>query len=133
MLLLLPWAPNVDYDARREPATMQQLVHLSQRGASFDAKILSRHAEQLLLMWSHKLNRSDLFSRCAPGVDAGDASCGVDENMGHWHVWDFDLLQEAVEGCLGYDLEVMTLQDPWHQIVLAQKPSSAPRSEESSA
>ena len=112
---------------------MQQLVHLSRRGASFDAKILSRHAEQLLLMWSHKLNRSDLFSRCAPGVDAGDASCGVDENRGHWHVWDFDLLQEAVEGCLGYDLEVMTLQDPWHQIVLAQKPSSAPRSEESSA
>ena len=70
-------------------------------------------------------NRSDLFSRCAPGVDAGDASCSVDENMGHWHVWDFDLLQEAVEGCLGYDLEVMTLQDPWHQVVLAQKPFPA--------
>ena len=132
MLLLLPWAPNVDYDARREPANMQQLVHLAQRDASFDAKILSRHAEQLLLVWPN-LNRSDLFSRCAPGVDAGDASCGVDENRGHWHVWDFDLLQEAVEGCLGYDLEVMTLQDPWHQIVLAQKPPSAPRSEESSA
>ena len=25
-------------------------------------------------------------------------------------------------GCRGYDLEVMTLQDPWHQVVLARKP-----------
>ena len=123
MLLLLPWAPKVDYDARREPANMQQLVHLSQRGASFNAEILARHAEQLLLVWP-SMNRSGLFLQCAPGVDAGDASCGVDENRGHWHVWDFDLLQEAVEGCLGYDLEVMTLQDPWHQVVLARKPTS---------
>jgi SAM-dependent methyltransferase len=126
IVLLLPWAPKVDYDARREPSTMQQLVHLFQRNASFDAEILARHAEQLLLTWSHRYERSHLFARCAPGVAAGDVSCGVDENMGHWHVWDFDLLQEAVEGCLGYDLEVMTLQDPWHQVVLARKPFAVP-------
>ena len=35
------------------------------------------------------------------------------------------MLHEAVEGCLGYDLEVMTLQEPHHQVVLARKPFPA--------
>ena len=115
-------AQAVEYDSVRDPATMQELLHLSARNASFDEAVLRRHAELLLRLWAGDDDRARLFSLCPPGTARGDAACRVDENVGHWHVWDFDLLREAVGGCLGYNLEVMSLQEPHHQVVLARKP-----------
>ena len=69
---------------------------------------------------------------CADPDDA--ATCALDENRVHWHAWDFDLLREAVEGCLGYDLLFLNLQPPappaycpWHQVLIARKPRDRPR------
>jgi len=46
----------------------------------------------------------------------------VDESEVHWHVFDFNLLDELTEGCLGYSILHRGFQAPYHQLVLAQKP-----------
>ena len=47
----------------------------------------------------------------------------VDESEVHWHVFDFNLLDELTEGCLGYSILHRGFQAPYHQIILAQKPA----------
>ena len=102
---------------------MQELLHLSGRNASFDDAVLARRAEELLLLAPGDAGaRGAIFSRCPPGAAPGAAACAVDERAAQWHVWDFDLLHEALEGCMGYKLEFMSLQGPNHQVVLARKP-----------
>jgi SAM-dependent methyltransferase len=49
----------------------------------------------------------------------------VNEAELHWHVFDFNLLEELVTGCLGYELRFRAFQAPFHQIILAQKPPLA--------
>eukprot|EP00613_Pedinella_sp_CCMP2098_P017959 CAMPEP_0171751988 /NCGR_PEP_ID=MMETSP0991-20121206/42341_1 /TAXON_ID=483369 /ORGANISM="non described non described, Strain CCMP2098" /LENGTH=412 /DNA_ID=CAMNT_0012353271 /DNA_START=137 /DNA_END=1375 /DNA_ORIENTATION=+ len=46
----------------------------------------------------------------------------VDESAVHWHVFDFNLLIELIQGCMGYELQWVDYQDPFHQIVQARKP-----------
>ena len=45
----------------------------------------------------------------------------VNESEVHWHVFDFNLLLELLEGCMGYQLRWVDFQEPYHQIVLFQK------------
>ena len=65
---------------------------------------------------------------CSAADRDGPGACELDENTVHWHAWDFDLMREAVEGCLGYELLVLNLQPPmppsycpWHQMLVARK------------
>lgn len=48
----------------------------------------------------------------------------VDESLVHWHVFDFGLLLELVEGCFGYKVLMTDFQEPFHQIVIARKPDN---------
>lgn len=136
LILVVPWAPAVSYDAHRDPSTMQALLHLSALNASFNDDVLRSRAEAFLKSMDGKPNfNPDIFTLC-DGDDAkarddvataaATRNCRVDENHAHWHVWDFDLLREAVEGCLGYTMLMMLLQEPWHQIIAGKKPF-APR------
>lgn len=72
---------------------------------------------------------SDLDARDAVIRAATTANGEIEENLIHWHVFDFDVLAEAVEGCLGYEILLLQLMPPgdgtpcpWHQVLLARKP-----------
>jgi len=60
----------------------------------------------------------------ADADDAGASPWRVDESEVHWHVFDFNLLLELVEGCLGYRVRLADFQAPFHQIFVAQKPGA---------
>eukprot|EP00620_Florenciella_sp_RCC1587_P007326 CAMPEP_0182601394 /NCGR_PEP_ID=MMETSP1324-20130603/91465_1 /TAXON_ID=236786 /ORGANISM="Florenciella sp., Strain RCC1587" /LENGTH=243 /DNA_ID=CAMNT_0024819305 /DNA_START=429 /DNA_END=1162 /DNA_ORIENTATION=- len=100
LLLLLPWAADggIWYDEHKEPATMQELLHLAAVNASFNRPVLRRRAEQILCTAEFSgapfpyIAREELFSLCrrrplsAPGDGPNNADCEVDENLVHWHV-----------------------------------------------
>lgn len=130
LVLVVPWAGGgkIWYDEHKEPATMQELLHLHAVNASFDQLVLRRRAEQILRVAATPdarhpyVTREQLFSLCPSDGRVGTEECDVDENLVHWHVWDFDLLEEVVGGCLGYQIRVMSLWNDFHQLVLAFKP-----------
>ena len=72
---------------------------------------------------TRELIESQLYSLCGEGDAPGACDApDVDENKAHWHVWDFDVAREALEGCLGYRILHMDFQEPWHQVITAEKP-----------
>ena len=44
--------------------------------------------------------------------------------MLHWHVFDFHLLKELYE-CLNYDVVVLDLLRPFHQVIVGTKRMSS--------
>lgn len=150
LLLVLPSVLNCT-DKHNKPITMQELLHLRQASLAYDDaewdKLVGLYFENYVRLFAdvdpydpwdmHLVNSTDdrrARIRAASvecGVDPENpATCVLDENRVHWHAWDFDVLREAVEGCLGYELLLLTLQPPtppaycpWHQVLIARKPN----------
>jgi SAM-dependent methyltransferase len=40
----------------------------------------------------------------------------------HWHVYDFDLLRDIMQRCLGHRVVLMDLVEPYHQFIVTEKP-----------
>ena len=150
-VLILPWAGGgpikkasmnwtlnpggfIWWDQHKEPATFQELLHLHAINASFRQDVLQRRGEQILRMASYHDEAHDATQNQHTQPDAPfpyisrqelyslNNGTDIDENLVHWHVWDFDLLHEVVGGCFGYDVQVMSLWNDFHQILVATKP-----------
>eukprot|EP00928_Gymnodinium_smaydae_P064799 TRINITY_DN4805_c0_g1_i2.p1 TRINITY_DN4805_c0_g1~~TRINITY_DN4805_c0_g1_i2.p1 ORF type:complete len:631 (-),score=143.64 TRINITY_DN4805_c0_g1_i2:109-2001(-) len=150
LILNLPWAPAT-MDKLVAPATMQELMHLHKSGASEDDAFLRNRLDMWLRLFpefvpgagwpnnakaaggetvlekrrSHHWNK--IVSLCRGDVSQSCSDPAVNEGLWHWHVWDFDLLQEVVGDCLAYNILNMQRVHPFHQFVFAQKPLTAPR------
>ena len=96
LVLVVPWAGGgkIWYDEHKEPATMQELLHLHAVNASFDQLVLRRRAEQILRVAATPdarhpyVTREQLFSLCPSDGRVGTEECDVDENRVPRHVPD---------------------------------------------
>ena len=135
LLLVLPHAGNCT-DKHRTPASMQELLAIRGAAARGDVDRVRDHYYELFVRlfddqdevfdpWGlHAVNDTDDRRRILRNYTSWT------DDVVHWHVWDFDLLREAVEGCLGYAVLGLKLLPPmppaycpWHQVLLARKPA----------
>ena len=140
LLLVLPHALNCS-DKHRQPATIQELLQIHalaldvQEGKGGDdyAKTRERYLEIFVRLF-HDFDDFDPWglSEERDLQRRRDIIRGVvkekGDDMVHWHAWDFDVMVDAVEGCLGFELKLLNLLPPaeglhcpFQQILLAQK------------
>ena len=124
LFLLLPWKDDT-FDRFRAPATLEQLAqkHVRSLAATSDAPLMvdfeqTVRAIDLTMDWGFPpgSQASDLRHRTLESPEGRE--------MLHWHVFDFHLLQQLFE-CLNYDVLLMDLVAPFHQVIIGAKRGAA--------
>jgi len=144
LFLMLPFAPRT-FDRDVTPGRMEELLNLYHSNASNNEALLLARLDARLQLFPNDYDLSYLWPEAHVWVNATwdekrlalwksvvslchgspEEQCRnpqVDESLWHWHVWDFDLIQEAVGDCLGYEILWMQFHEPYHQLMLARKP-----------
>lgn len=140
LVLVLPQAFNCT-DKHRTPASMQELLAIRAAAARGGLDPLRRHYHELFVRtfddidrdfdpWGLNVTADTDARRAIIRRETTDALGAARENVLHWHIWDWDLMEEAVAGCLGYEILSLWLQPPeppsycpYHQVLVARKPA----------
>jgi len=140
LILVLPHALNCS-DKHRQPVVIQELLQIHSMALEVQmggrAEDYAKLRERYLELYVRLFHDHDEFDPWGLGEELDlqrrrDIIRAVvrekGDDMVHWHAWDFDVIVDAVEGCLGFELKLLNilppadgLHCPFHQILLAQK------------
>ena len=119
LFLVLPWKADT-FDHARAPNTLDQLAqkHVRRRTNGDDALMVD--FEQSVR--SIDVTRDWGFPPGSGANELRERTLASEKGMQmlHWHVFDFHLLKELYE-CLNYDVVVLDLLRPFHQVIVGTK------------
>tara|TARA_B100000683_G_scaffold241795_1_gene250101 strand:+ start:92 stop:949 length:858 start_codon:yes stop_codon:yes gene_type:complete len=123
LFLVLPWKADT-FDHARAPNTLDQLAqkHVRRRTNGDDALMVD--FEQSVR--SIDVTRDWGFPPGSGAAELRERTLSSEKGMQmlHWHVFDFHLLKELYE-CLNYDVVVLDLLRPFHQVIVGTKRMSS--------
>ena len=123
LFLVLPWKADT-FDHLRAPNTLDQLAQKHVRRRTDEEAALMSDFEQSIR--SIDVTRDWGFPPGSGANELRERTLASEKGMQmlHWHVFDFHLLKELYE-CLNYDVVVLDLLRPFHQVIVGTKRMSS--------